>query len=435
MNYSEALDYINGLYMSKGNVYGLERIKNLLALLGNPQKGIFAFHIAGTNGKGSIAAYIEKAFIEKGIKTGRYLSPAVFDFREKWQINGEYIDEESAANFITRVAKAAESFEEGDRPTGFEVETAVAFLYFKEMNCKVIFIECGLGGRDDATNVFDTTPVDVLASVSRDHMQFLGNTVREITLNKLGIVKDGDTLVRYPFTQTEIVERYISEKNLNVKDICPSLEKLTIVDEKPDGSDFIYKGVSYHIPMTGRYQIYNAITAIEAVYAYNELSAEYGLEELSENDIICGLADVYWPGRMQRLSERPLIYADGAHNEDAWLCLADTIRKHFTDKKIIFIIGVLKDKEYDRMVEILHPYMDFVNIVTPQNNARALDGELLEKVLGERNIKCKVWKDYKDAYTAAYEAALDEADDTALICTGSLSFIGEMVRISKEFRE
>ena len=434
MNYIEAVDYIDRVYKYKGNVYGLERIKRLLTLLGNPQKGIFAFHVAGTNGKGSIAAYIEQAFLEKGIKTGRYLSPAVFDFREKWQINGEYIDEETLAHYITEVAAAVESFEPDNRPTGFEIETAVAFLCFKELQCEVILIECGLGGEEDGTNVFDVTPIDILASVSRDHMQFLGNTIQEITVNKLGIVKNNDVLVRYPFTDSEIVKEYIFEKNLDVKDVCPSPQDISIMDETTDGADFAYKGEMYHIPLAGRHQIYNAVTAIEALLAYNDMAEEYKLEKLTANDIKNGLSKVKWPGRMQKLSQRPLVYADGAHNEDAWVCLADTLRKHFTDKKIIFIIGVLKDKEYDRMIDILQPYMDFVNVVTPINNARAMDGESLCRLLKERGVESVFRESYAEAYEASYREALEDAENTVVMITGSLSFIGEMVRISKAFQ-
>ncbi|MCR5149534.1 MAG: bifunctional folylpolyglutamate synthase/dihydrofolate synthase [Eubacterium sp.] len=471
MYYSEVIGYIEERN-KMGSVLGLENIERLLKRLGNPQNKVPAIHIAGTNGKGSIMAFVENVLIKNGLKVGRYISPTIIDYRERWQINKEYISETDCADILTEVidtVKEMERLKEG-APTSFEIETAAAFLYFEKSGCDIMLIECGMGGRLDATNVFLHTPIDIIASISYDHMQFLGDTLEKITKEKLGIVKDNDILVTYPFSEIpeKVVVDYVmcrdtdesdSPKTSETKKIrMPDPEtgeddsrdddredrivisKLFAADKKYldiissgiKGSSFKYKGKKYDISLVGGYQILNAITAIEAVKAFNSISGKLGLSKITQDVLYEGMKDTSWDGRFTVLSEQPLFIVDGAHNEDAWQRLSEDIRKYFTNRKIIFIIGVLKDKEYEKMLDILSPYMAAAVTVT-SDSPRALDGKYLAKLIEERNVKAV----FAESIPAAVGKALDmaeeaEADKAAVIACGSLSFIGDIIKIKRK---
>lgn len=433
MNYNEVISYIEKRNLM-GSVLGLDNIKALLKKLGNPERSVPAMHIAGTNGKGSIMAYVENVLIEAGLKVGRYISPTIFDYRERWQICKEYISKEDCAELLSKVIGTVEEMEQSGegRPTSFEIETAAAFLYFKEAGCDIMLIECGMGGSQDATNVFLKTPIDVIASISFDHMQFLGNTLEAITSEKLGIVKDRDILVSYP--QSEIPEKVIDafasdEKNYQ-RYRKTDRSSITTLESGIWGTEFIYKNENYHISMAGGAQVYNAATAIEALEAFNDIAADYKLKKIDKDTVRKGLAKTFWPGRFTVIGSEPLFIADGAHNEDAWCRLSEDINKYFTNRKIIFIIGVLKDKEYDRMLDILTPFMKHAITLT-SNSPRALDGRTLAGLIGERNVAAEYSESISDAIDRALEIA-DQESDSVIIACGSLSFIGDIIRVKKD---
>lgn len=433
MNYNEVISYIEKRNLM-GSVLGLDNIKALLKKLGNPERSVPAMHIAGTNGKGSIMAYVENVLIEAGLKVGRYISPTIFDYRERWQICKEYISKEDCAELLSKVIVTVEEMEQSGegRPTSFEIETAAAFLYFKEAGCDIMLIECGMGGSQDATNVFLKTPIDVIASISFDHMQFLGNTLEAITSEKLGIVKERDILVSYP--QSEIPEKVIDafaadEKNYQ-RYRKTDRSSITTLESGIWGAEFIYKNENYHISMAGGAQVYNAATAIEALEAFNDIADDYKLKKIDKDAVRKGLAKTFWPGRFTVIGSEPLFIADGAHNEDAWCRLSEDINKYFTNRKIIFIIGVLKDKEYDRMLDILTPFMKHAITLT-SNSPRALDGRTLAGLIGERNVAAEYSESISDAIDRALEIA-DQESDSVIIACGSLSFIGDIIRVKKD---
>jgi dihydrofolate synthase/folylpolyglutamate synthase len=470
MNYNEVVAYIEERN-KMGSVLGLQNIINLLGRLGNPEKKIPAFHIAGTNGKGSIMAYVETVLIRAGLKVGRYISPTIYEYRERWQINKEYISAEECSSIMTDVINETNKMDEENAgsPTSFEIETAAAFHYFAKNKCDVILIECGMGGRLDATNVFGSTPIDVIASISFDHMQFLGNTLESIANEKLGIVKDGDILVSYP--QNEEVEKIIddfarntgrtetrteirkeartektgketekeTEKESVEEEKSVSLKKyykadrsaLKVISQDLKGSAFYYKGDNYSISLVGSVQIMNAITAIEAINAFNQIAKSYGLKKIDRETVIEGLKDTKWDGRFTVLGEQPLFIADGAHNEEAWIRLAADINKYFTNRKLIFIIGVLKDKEYDKMLNLLTKYMYHAITIT-SSSIRALDGKYLAELINERGVSAEFIGSEEEAVDKAESLAKEVGDDSVIIACGSLSFIGDIIRIKKE---
>lgn len=410
MNYAEALHYIE----EKGRlgiVPGLTQMIELLHRLGNPQDACPALQIAGTNGKGSIFAFVEQCMIEAGYRVGRYISPAVTGYLERYQINKNWMEEERFAALLERVAEAVEAMvaDGFTGPTAFEIETAVAFLYFQTEQVDYMLIECGMGGALDATNVIAKPLASVFASISMDHMQFLGDTITEIALQKAGIMREGCACIS-AFQDVEaakVLERVSAQKKTPYRKVNP--DELLILNMDLTKSTFSYKGIPYEIALLGEHQIYNACTAIEVLQYL----------KIDTTDIQRGLKSATWPGRMTKVAEHPYIFVDGAHNEAAWRELAKNVKKYFTNKKIIYIIGVLKDKEYEKMIELLAPSMDVAITITPPG-PRGLDKETLANLILSKKIPVDMADDAQEAIGKAKKLAGEEA--VVMIC-GSLSFL------------
>ena len=442
MNYKEARQYIKSRD-ALGIRPGLDNINELLKRLGNPEKDIPAVHIAGTNGKGSIMAFVEETLVRKGLKVGRYISPTIIDYRERWLLNKEMISEEKAAEILTAVKKVADEMDaDFGHPTAFEIETAAAFYLFKEEACDVMLIECGMGGEGDATNVLGPDTVNVLASVSFDHMQFLGNTIQEITRQKLGIVRPGSVLissVQCEEVYWEVLE-FAKENDVELAGVYDT--GIDILEESPFGSKFKYCGKEYEITLGGQYQIFNALTAIEVLNHLDRIGIKPSYEEIKK-----GLYNTVWQGRFSVMKKEPLVIVDGAHNRDAWVRLRESVDKYFTNRKCIYIIGVLKDKEWGEMVRLLSPTAKIVYTVTP-DSPRALEGAELRDAFKKAGVDSEVLLDQRiTANSFAEKAAetvddaseenpqkavmkiIDEAasDDVIIIC-GTLTITGEMIR-------
>ncbi|MCR5213094.1 MAG: bifunctional folylpolyglutamate synthase/dihydrofolate synthase [Eubacterium sp.] len=438
MNYIEVRNYIKEKE-KLGSSFGTDSVKELLRRLDNPEKCAPAIHIAGTNGKGSIMAYVEETFVRTGMMVGRYISPTIYDYRERWLKNKEWASEEDVAWAISIVAEATDGMvDEGlNSPTAFEIETAAAFVLFKKWKCDIMLIECGMGGRLDATNVLETDKLSVLAAISMDHMEVLGNSPREIAKEKLGIVRDKSVLVTYPQIPPVMMEIYSYCKEHNVKLIEADVADLIINEESFYGSSFTYKGEDYEISIGGRYQIYNAITAIEILKYF---------KDVCEEEIYSGLLTTRWEGRFTLVSSDPVTIIDGAHNEDAWLRLSNSLDKYFTNKKIVYIIGVLADKEYEKMVDILGPSMEYVYAVQ-SDSPRALPAKDLCKVFLDAGIKSEACDTYDkdiDCELSSFSEnevrviySIKKAQEMAkekglpLVIAGTLSITGQAIRYFK----
>ena len=408
-----------------GSRPGLSTIREMLKRLGNPERGIPAVQIAGTNGKGSILAYTESILTEAGVKTGRYVSPAVFDYREKFLVGGTPVSVECVADALGRALTVSdEMVRDGlPEPTAFETETAAAFLIFRMADCRVLLVECGMGGALDATNVFDENKLSVLASVSLDHLGILGNTEAEIADTKLGITRPGETLIVFPEQEdavTEVIRKWVRKNNLTL--IPPDPVYLRIIRETAEESCFLYLGNPYTLQLPGRHQILNAITAIEICLHLDSI----GLDIPTEKNLADGLANTRWPGRWTVLKRNPYLILDGAHNEKAWLVLADNIRRLFPEKKIYFLTGVFRDKEYNKMTEILSPLICEAAVITTPG-PRGLPAEQLAECFREKGVPAASFREYKDALHALERKA--GAEDVILV-SGSLSFLGEILRLS-----
>lgn len=425
MTYEEARQYLDNATL-RGSILGLESITTLLSYLGDPQDDLKVVHISGTNGKGSTLAFISTILKAAGYKVGRYISPTVICYEERIQVNEEYITNEALTRLTELVSHAVERMEreKGYSPTAFEIETAIAFLYYRECGCDIVVLECGMGGDTDATNVVKTTLVSVIASVSMDHMGFLGNTLGEIASHKAGIIKKGIPVVttrQKPEAMESIRKKaYESGSALTVADAGKAYD-IRSQDLRLHFSYNCTKG-SYRdleTGLCGAYQIENALLAIEACEALKDLGYS-----ISEEDIRRGLKDTVWIGRFTKIHDDPVIIIDGAHNEAAALKLAETLEMYFTNRKLMYIMGVLKDKEYDRILDIMLPYASKVVTVTPPN-PRALSAKDLADIISSRNVCAVPAGSIKEAVIKAIDTA---TQDTAILCFGSLYYLGDIIR-------
>lgn len=429
MNYEESRKYIQDA-SSRGSVLGLDNIVNLMNKLGNVQDRLKVVHIAGTNGKGSTSAYITQILIEAGYTVGRYTSPAVFDYMEMFTINNINISEDEYAVNMTIIKKAIDEMEAEHMtlPTPFEIETALAYLYFYRNKCDIAIIETGMGGRLDATNIVKSPLVSVLTSISKDHSRFLGETLEEITFNKAGIIKKNCPVVSA--IQCDEAAKVIKEeaiKNNSKLIVCNELQNVRFNNDKTYGR---YVGISNEFnvetSMLGTFQIHNIPTAIETILA---LKSE-GFFIYKEN-IENGIKNAAICGRCERINDTPAIYIDGGHNPGAAFNLKNTLEMYFTNRKLVYIIGVLADKDYDTVLSVTGGLANHIITVTPPDNARSLDGRELLKTVLKYNTSAEYADDLEKAVNRGIECA---GNDGVLFVFGSLSYLGrikEIVRSKK----
>lgn len=418
MNCNEAIEYIHSLEKFGINP-GLERIRALCNLLGNPQKKLKIIHVAGTNGKGSTSTMISNILRKSGYNTGLFISPYVTDFRERIQFNGNMIDKYDLAECVEKVKTAVDVLNDtGIYPTEFEALTAAAFVYFKMKKSDFVVLEVGLGGRLDSTNVIEAPYVSVITSISLDHTAILGDTIEKIAAEKCGIIKFGAETVLYPF-QDEKVFSIVEKK---CKDRCnelriPDINRVKIIEEKLEGTLAEYDGVEFMLPLAGEHMIYNACTAIEAVRSLSRLAIN-----ISNKAIKDGIAISVMPGRMELIKKRPVIILDGGHNEGCALALSKFIKKQLSGKRIIMVSSMMADKDYLSYLSVVAPLAD-VFIATRVDMLRALpSGELM---LSASNY-CKNCHDVTIPSKAVTAARNIMQDDDALVVCGSFYLAGDI---------
>lgn len=425
MNYKEAIEYAESL-QRYGCVPGLSNIRQLCMRLGNPQNKLKFVHIAGTNGKGSVLAYVSTILQEAGYRVGRYLSPALMDYRERFQVNGKMIPKTQFGVYLERVKAAAAQMEaEGlPHPTQFEVDTALSFLYFLDKKCDIVVLETGLGGVEDATNLIETTVCAVITPIGMDHMALLGSSLGEIALQKAGIIKEHCKVISC--WQKEEAMQVIRQEaagygcELHIADVnCAKGIKYGLTKQR-----FTYGSYkNLEITLAGQYQIANAVLAVETVEALN--ASGFSISEKALRD---GLFKTKWPGRFQIIGGKPLFVLDGAHNEDAAFMLAQSVKFYFSQKKLIYIMGILADKEYDKIIRLMAPYAEQIITVTPPHNPRALGGYDLAQAVREQHPCVTVADSLQESVEIACLLAEGEKD-AVVVAFGSLSFLGELTDI------
>jgi len=395
-------------------------MRELLRRLGDPQNELKFIHISGTNGKGSVLAYLSTILSGAGYRTGRYISPTLFSYRERIQVDGEYIEKESLACHVTAIAAAAEDMQKAGlpSPTVFEIETALAFLYFKEKRCDIVTLEVGCGGLLDATNVITTTLMEVIASISMDHTDLLGDTLAKIAAQKAGIIKP-DTMVVSAQQKSEaaqVIEDTCKEQHCTLQMVDES--KISNVHYGAEGQTFSYKTwEDVAISLAGSYQIKNAALALEGVEALRKLGYA-----LSDQQVREGLLHTAWRGRFTTLRRDPTVIIDGAHNPAAALELKESLERYFPGKTLYFVMGMFKDKDYAQVIDLTAPLARHIITVETPGNPRAMPARELAEAVGKVNPSVE----WADSVAHGVEKALAMAGkEDAVIVFGSLSFLGE----------
>ncbi len=412
MNYNEALDFIHSR-MKFGSQPGMERIEALCEAFDNPQDKLKYVHVAGTNGKGSTCNMIAKILEASGYKVGLFTSPFIVDFRERIQVNSQMISKDDFAEIVEKIIPVVEALKKKDiNPTEFEIITIAAFLYFLKENCDIVVLEVGLGGTLDSTNIIKQSEVSVVTSISMDHTDILGDSLLKIAEHKCGIFKKGGHVVGYPqpdFT----VERYIKEKAKEAGcDYTHSdLARMRLVREELDGSTVIYSGCTFKIPLAGKHQLYNFSTAISAINVLKNKGWN-----ISVKNMLDGIANLKMPARIETVSTSPLVIVDGGHNAEGFDALCMTLQKHFKDKKIIAVFGMMRDKDYMYCAEKLAPLCERI-YTTTVSNPRSLTAKELADVLKGFGAKAKPVEDCGKAYGKALRRA--DENSMVLVC-GSL---------------
>jgi len=421
-------DYMDNI-SSLGIMLGLDTIKELLRRLGNPQDSLSFVHIAGTNGKGSVVAYLSSILMKSGYKTGIFTSPAVFEPLEIIRVGRRNISRADYDRLVLEVKNIAdEMVADGlNRPTSFETQTAVAFLYYKEKNCDVVVLECGLGGIEDATNVVSTTVLSVITSISKDHTAILGRTLSEIAEKKAGIIKPGIPVVTSVSDDEalKVIER-VAEDNGSDISVLDS-DCIQVLSDKFENIrfNFLPDDTEYTISMSGAHQVENATLAIIAA---NTLAKNPDFTNIRKNSIINGLKSAVNPGRLTAISKSPLVIIDGAHNPSAAMVLRSSIDRYFKDRRIIMIMGVFADKDYETLCRIMLDRAEAVITVQTPDNERALPAIELAKCALKYNKNTTVATSVEEALEMSM--LLAENKDV-ILAFGSLSYLGRLKKVAE----
>lgn len=412
MIYDQAVNYVQNLEKF-GSVFGLDTVRLLLNRLGDPQKSIKFIHIAGTNGKGSTSCFITNILIESGYKVGTFNSPSVFRYNERFLIDGSPICDTDVAKYISAVADEREKMKsEGlNAPTAFEVEFAAAMLCFKEKQCDFAVLECGLGGRLDATNAIDKKEVAIITSISFDHTAVLGNTLGAIAAEKAAIVKDCP-LVTYRQCD-EVMKVFEKADDLRV---CPQSK---LISSDKDRQIFSYRGETFELKQLGKYQLDNCSAAIEGALTL----IERGHGKITWDTIKRGVSKSVWKGRLQKIEKKGKTFLlDGAHNPDGAKTLADELSSHFSDMKKCFVFGMFADKDIDGVLKNIGGLADMFIAVKPPSK-RGLD----EKITLEKCLQYATLSSSAPSIEEAITAALNGACELIVVC-GSLSILNNALK-------
>lgn len=410
MTYAEAIEYIHSVSWTFCKP-GLERISELCRGLGDPQKKLKFIHVAGTNGKGSFCSMTSSVLRAAGYKVGLFTSPYIKEFNERMQINGENISYDELAKLTERVRPIAEAM--SDKPTEFELITAIAFEYFAANNCDIVVLEAGLGGRLDSTNVITTPTLSVITGIALDHTAILGDTVEKIAAEKAGIIKRG-VPVLYGGTDesaAEVIKKRAATLGSDffrtdygkLENLCCNLE----------GSRFDYgEHKNLAVKLLGLYQPKNAATVTEAVDVLRSLGMD-----IPESALKQGLESAVWHARFEKVCGDPLIIFDGAHNPQGISQAVASIKHYFAGEKVCLLTGVLRDKDYTEIASMLSEVAEVAFTLTP-DSPRALTAEEYAEVLRSAGVNATPCESIEKAFFAAKEKAKELK--RPLICLGSL---------------
>lgn len=409
MTYNDSLEYLKKA-SERGSCLGLERISELMEKLGNPQNKVKIIHVAGTNGKGSFGAMLSSVLKSSGYRVGGFSSPAITSITDSFRIDCEEIEKDEFAHIISDISKV----ETDSKPTEFEILTAAAFEMFVRKKCDIAIVECGMGGDLDSTNVIARPLLSVITNVQKDHCSFLGNTIEEIAFHKAGIIKQGRPVF---FGGEDIPEIIVKTAEKNHSELF-TIDWSDILFNYPEfvynlsGTHFTYKGMKINLSLLGTYQLRNAVNVLNCI----EILKNQGFD-IPYKAIKDGMKNVKWHGRFEILRKNPLVIFDGSHNPDGIEHTAQSLKEYFGKKRVVLLIGVMADKEYNLYADILHEHIEIVFTVTP-NNPRSLDCQTLAGTFSQKGIPAFSFEELEDGVISAYSYAKDK--NLPLIALGSL---------------
>lgn len=420
MNYNESLAYLDSLGKF-GIKLGMERIEALLKELDNPQDKIKTVHVTGTNGKGSVSSMIANILLAANLKVGKFVSPHLVKYNERISINNKDISDDDFALVLTAVKQAAGNIvAKGicEQPTQFEILTAAAFLHFALAKVDYAVIEVGLGGLWDSTNVV-TPVVSVITNIALDHCDRLGDTIERIAMQKAGIIKDnvpvvtaavGDDAIG-PIRAVSMFKQsrlYIYGRAFWGEEKESSMDGQTFTLHAGD----VYSS-DYTIKLPGEHQIANASVAIVAAKLVSKQD-----DRINELALHIGVANTFWPGRLERIAQNPDVILDGAHNPNGAEALRKALDKYYPEGKRIFVIGMMGDKDMRQVLKTIVRPMDLVYTVPADSGARAASPEVLAELIGANAAPCH------DVYEAYLKALGEAGADGVVVICGSLYLVG-----------
>ena len=418
MDYQGALAYIHSVsgHFCKP---GLERITALCDALGHPERDLKFIHVGGTNGKGSFCAMTESILRAAGYRTGLYTSPYIKEFNERMRVCGESISNEELVELTDLVRPIADGME--DKPTEFELITAIAFLYFKRHSCDVVVLEVGLGGRLDSTNIITSPLLSVVTGIDFDHTDLLGDTIEKIAAEKGGIIKEGCPVLfggTDPAAHNTLAE---IAKQRNADFFSVDRSSLKISDFSIHGTSFDFGNLtSLNLPLLGSYQPRNAATVLTAIEILNQANTL----TISEDAIRQGLESVVWHARFEKLNDQnPAIFFDGSHNPEGIAAAVETVKAYFGEQKVTILTGVMRDKNYDVMIQSIGQIAHHVITVTP-SNPRSLPAAEYAEHFQSRGIVAQGCTSVEEGARIAIATA--QKHNTPLVCLGSLYLYGEL---------
>lgn len=415
MTYEAALSYIHSVCWM-GSKPGLERTYSLLEKLGNPHEKLKFIHIGGTNGKGSTAAMLSTILEKAGYNVGLYTSPFIMRFNERMQVNHEQIADDELAALTEEIRPFADAME--DKPTEFELITALAMLYFERHNCDIVVLEVGMGGELDSTNVIPAPEVAVLTAMGMDHVRELGPTMADVARAKAGIIKKGCCVVSYGGNADAdaVFAEVCKEKNVPLR--SPDFSAIVPGEFNLDGQFFSYKEwQNVSIPLVGRYQMNNAAVVLETVGLLREKGWNISDEQVRE-----GLRMTRWPARFEILQRDPVFIVDGGHNPHGIRATADSLQRLFPGRKFTFVTGVMADKDVEEILGLIVPLAERFFTVKP-GNPRAMDAEVLAERIRALGVTATACESVADGVKLAIEA---EGTDGVACALGSLYMSGEV---------
>ena len=423
ITYEEALNWIHAT-RTFGEKPGLKRMEWMSSQLDHPERKFKSIHIAGTNGKGSTLAFLRDMFEANGQIVGTYTSPYIEMFNERISVNGDPISDDEILRLANAVYPLTIELEKTTLggPSEFEIITMMMLIYFGEGHADIVLIEVGIGGSYDSTNII-TPVVSIITTIGLDHMNLLGDTLSEIAANKAGVIKASVPVVIGKIEKEalkEIEEKATEQDSLLLKYnqdfFVTKWQTLPTWGEQFVFEDDFIRLSPIQIGMLGRHQVENAAVAIEALRVY---SHETGLA-VNHEKLLSGLKHTFWPGRMEKINDQPLLVLDGAHNEHAMKTLVETIKKNFAQQEVYIIMAAMRDKDIQGMVDQLQGITNSHLMLTSFDYPRAARIEDLNKVMLENGTVTNYWQE-------ALVESLNEMDENGvLIVTGSLYFISEV---------